>query len=190
MVNAKLSSRQKLRGWLLPDRSFKENIVVGLFVCCLPFFLQWLLYPFMTNPQKGWLQNKVKDDLDLSVVVVVPSYNEEYFQNTVIPFLSSWCEQEVLTYEIVVVNDGSSGSDGQVKLPRPYQQQPTNHMKIVQLAEGSLGLGFALKYGVNEAQASRYILTGDDDVTVTSADNLFLSRILISTLVFPFLHIC
>ena len=168
MVKAKPYSRQKLRGWLLPDRSFNENIVVGLFICCLPFFLQWLFFPLVTHDHGKWSQNKVKDDLDLSVVAVVPTYNKEYFQDTVIPFLSTWCEKEELTYEIIVVNDGSSSSDGPMEVPLPNQQQPTEYMKIVQLAEGKQGLGFAMKYGVNEAQASRYVLTGDDDVTVVT----------------------
>ena len=186
MVKVKPRSRQQLRGWLLPDRSFNENILVGLFIVCLPFFLQWLFFPLMTTHHDGkWSQKKVKGDLDLSIVVVVPSYNKEYFQNTVIPFLSTWCEREELTYEIIVVNDGSSSNDGQMGVPLPNHQQPTEHMKIVQLSEGKQGLGFALKYGVNEAQASRYILTGDMTITSSYCTSysicLLLSHILSST---------
>lgn len=99
------------------------------------------------------------------ISLVVPAYNEEIrlpvMLRKTLPFLESWCEEEKLSFEIIIVDDGSN--DGTVKVALQHGQNlpSKEELKVLKLAENR-GKGGAVKQGVKAARG-KYILMLDAD---------------------------
>lgn len=120
---------------------------------------------------------KQADQLDLSVVV--PAYNEEQrlpkMLDETIDYLESRCtiyskkspqsdlesiyNSDTFTYEIIVVDDGSS--DATTECARKYASKTANKLKVITL-EKNLGKGGAVRKGVLAARG-KYVIFADAD---------------------------
>jgi dolichyl-phosphate beta-glucosyltransferase len=93
---------------------------------------------------------------DLSIII--PAYNEEERLQKTLEDLDSFLCQQSLSYEIIVVSDGSQDNTG--VLVQSWQKAHANTLLIQN--QYNSGKGYAVKQGALEAQG-RYILMYDAD---------------------------
>ena len=98
----------------------------------------------------------------IKVSVVVPAYNEE---DTVIPLLEAVAAQSVdgVTFEVVVVDDGSADNTGTL-----LEGRPDLYSRLIRLPQNR-GKGAAVRAGLAEATGD-YVLFQDADLEYDPAD--------------------
>jgi dolichyl-phosphate beta-glucosyltransferase len=119
--------------------------------------------PPMTSPQPSpsvqeWLKGQEATAKPIDVSVVVPAYNEERRLPPTLIDMIDFFDRQPLSYEIIVVDDGSSDSTSEVvrKFERVRQQ-----VKLIQLPK-NYGKGHAVRVGVLNSRG-RAILFADAD---------------------------
>jgi len=105
-----------------------------------------------------WLQGQELTAKPIDVSIVVPAYNEERRLPPTLIDMIDFFDQQPLSYEIIVVDDGSSDSTSEVvhKFERVRQQ-----VKLIQLPKNH-GKGHAVRVGVLNSRG-RAILFADAD---------------------------
>jgi dolichol-phosphate mannosyltransferase len=97
------------------------------------------------------------------VIVVLPAYNEEQSLGALLQRLDQAMREDLIDYEIIVVDDGST--DGTARVVEEY----TPHVPLrLERHRVNLGLGATIRDGLKCAVA---ITTNDDIVVVMDADN-------------------
>ena len=92
--------------------------------------------------------------MSINVSVIIPVYNvEKYLANC----LDSVLQQDYEDYEIVVVNDGSTDSCGQI-----LEEYAKNYSKINLVTQKNKGLGGARNTGIDNSKG-KYLLFLDSD---------------------------
>ena len=89
--------------------------------------------------------------------IIIPAYNEQNRLPTTILETISWCEENIKTYEIIIVDDGST--DETLALARLFADTISN---IYVLACPHLGKGAAVRMGMLNA-SGEYVLFMDAD---------------------------
>jgi len=86
--------------------------------------------------------------------IVIPAYNEENGLPLVLPLIDQYLELEGITYEVIVVNDGSTDRTAEIAMQYGVNKvinHPTN-----------IGYGNALKSGILEASYPHVCITDAD----------------------------
>jgi dolichol-phosphate mannosyltransferase len=100
-----------------------------------------------------------------SISFVVPALNEEKVVESVIREIWSVVDSQVSTYEIVLIDDGSTDRTGDI-MERLAQELP--HMRVVH-NKPNIGLGASYQRGVREARLDYVMmLCGDGGVPASS----------------------
>jgi dolichol-phosphate mannosyltransferase len=97
------------------------------------------------------------------VIVVLPAYNEEQSLGLLLQRLDQAMHEDLIEYEIIVVDDGST--DGTARVVAEYA--PLVPLRLEQ-HEVNRGLGATIRDGLKAAVA---VATDDDIVVVMDADN-------------------
>src|SRR2546422_3704952 len=90
--------------------------------------------------------------------VVVPVYNQEKNVSTALARIKRVIESTGLSYEIVVVNDGSS--DDTINVLRNQATNGSN-LRIVTYSQ-NMGKGYAVKMGITNSSGDKVIFTDGD----------------------------
>lgn len=100
---------------------------------------------------------------DIFLSVVIPAYNEERRLSDTVTSVLSYLRKQSYTWEILIVNDGST--DRTVQVVKQFQKQEP---KIMLLEYGSnRGKGYAVRYGMNRARgAYRLFMDADNSTTI------------------------
>lgn len=93
----------------------------------------------------------------MKVSIVIPAYNEEAVIEKNMSELKSWCKNNLASYEIVIVSDGSRDSTHDI-----VRNKLTDENVIDAGYENNLGKGGALKAGVFAASGDIIITTDCD----------------------------
>lgn len=102
--------------------------------------------------------------------IIIPMYNSYEFIEKCLNSLIMG-KKEMLSLEVVVVNDGST--DGCEKLVVPYIEKYPETIRMVEQPNG--GHGAAINHGVNECQGKYFkILDADDWISTNTLKNLLL----------------
>jgi dolichyl-phosphate beta-glucosyltransferase len=94
----------------------------------------------------------------MSLSVVIPAYNEELRIRQTIKEIISYLERERMSYEIIVVDDGSRDNTAKV-----VESMDNGHVKLLRNGRNR-GKGFTVKNGVLHARM-QYILFSDADLS-------------------------
>mmetsp|Transcript_4930 Transcript_4930/g.7527 ORF Transcript_4930/g.7527 Transcript_4930/m.7527 type:complete len:348 (-) Transcript_4930:157-1200(-) len=150
--------------------------LAALVLAAIGIVVYWVFYPVFSSSSnndcdgdtltarnsKSQQLNQIKLDPTLDFSVIVPAYNEEArlppMLDDTIDFLSTWCQQQSFTFEIIVVDDGSS--DDTAGVVKSYIMKH-DFVKLLKLGRNR-GKGGAIKLGVQRA-CGRYILMADAD---------------------------
>lgn len=120
------------------------------------------------DPPKKTLFPSLKDDSSLSLSVIVPAYNEE----NRIPAMLDECldylesrskEQTNFSYEIIIVDDGSSDSTTEVAL-RYSKQIGSEKIRVLTLVKNR-GKGGAVRLGMLSARGKKLLFADADGAT-------------------------
>mmetsp|Transcript_6773 Transcript_6773/g.11161 ORF Transcript_6773/g.11161 Transcript_6773/m.11161 type:complete len:201 (-) Transcript_6773:1238-1840(-) len=114
--------------------------------------------------------NQIHEHAKCDISLVVPAYNEELrlvpMLDETTHFMTTWSARSSITYEIIVVDDGSS--DSTVDVVRRYMSKKDSHIKLLILGTNR-GKGGAVKCGVHRA-SGRHILMVDGDAATDIKD--------------------
>nr|XP_014086339.2 dolichyl-phosphate beta-glucosyltransferase isoform X2 [Bactrocera oleae] len=113
----------------------------------------------------------VEDAPTVHLSVIIPAYNEEQrlpkMLEECISFLEEKAKNEIFTYEVIVVSDGSS--DGTVSLALKYSKRYTvDKFRVLELLDNR-GKGGAVRLGMLSARG-RYLLFADADGATKFSD--------------------
>jgi dolichyl-phosphate beta-glucosyltransferase len=99
-------------------------------------------------------------DGDVQLTVVVPAYNEVARLPSMLTSTIDHLKRSGTTYEILIVDDGSS--DGTSSLALEFaQQHPDSHIRVVVL-EKNLGKGGAVRHGMLHSRGRRLLMADAD----------------------------
>lgn len=101
---------------------------------------------------------KASDNTDTSVTLVVPAYNEEKLLAPLVESLITSLEALELTYEVIIVNDGSR--DG---TPKIADRLAARFTEVSVVHQENKGIGGALKAGIDRA-AHEYLMLWPADM--------------------------
>ena len=121
----------------------------------------------------------IEEDSSINLTLVIPAYNEEerlpIMLDETISFLLKWSKKRNITYEILIVDDGSK--DNTQEVVSTYMKK---HPKIIRLLalHCNCGKGGAVKRGVSKSRG-QYILMVDADgaTNIEDLDQLYSSLI-------------
>lgn len=120
----------------------------------------------MTSPSsppsvQEWLRGQEATAKPVDVSVVVPAYNEDRRLPPTLIDMIDFFDQQPLSYEIIVVDDGSSDSTSEVvrKFERVRQQ-----VKLIQLPK-NYGKGHAVRVGVLNSRGNAILFADADGAT-------------------------
>ena len=99
---------------------------------------------------------------DITLSVVIPAYNEEKTLPEALRRISAYLELKKISWEVVVVNDGSRDQTYDVLL-KYIQEHPGQIIKILTF-DPNHGKGFAARQGMLAAKG-RYVLLTDADMS-------------------------
>ncbi|XP_039952752.1 dolichyl-phosphate beta-glucosyltransferase [Bactrocera tryoni] len=113
----------------------------------------------------------VEDAPTVHLSVIIPAYNEEQrlpkMLEECMSFLEEKAKDEIFTYEVIVVSDGSS--DGTVSLALKYSKRYTvNKFRVLELLDNR-GKGGAVRLGMLSARG-QYLLFADADGATKFSD--------------------
>jgi dolichyl-phosphate beta-glucosyltransferase len=150
--------------------------LVGLYVWILDPILHFTHSPGpdLSNSDNYLVVDKYEDDPALqpsvNFTIIFPAYNEEYRLGRniegAIHFLDDFCLYRNWTYEIMVVDDGST--DNTALLTLQYFDQYPDIIRLVSLTK-NVGKGGAVRVGMENAHG-QYILMADSDGATEIAD--------------------
>jgi len=104
----------------------------------------------------------INDNYDNDITIVIPAYNEEIrmpiMLDSTLYYMNNWCHDNNITYEILIVDDGST--DGTLNVATNYMIK-NNNIRVLKLNINQ-GKGEAVKVGVLRSKG-RYILMADAD---------------------------
>ncbi len=99
--------------------------------------------------------------------VVIPAYKEEHRIDATLEALDSYFRKQTFSYEILVVNDGST--DGTAAAVRRYEQK-IKGLRLIDNAQNH-GKGFVVRQGMLEAQGTyRLFMDADNSVPIEYFD--------------------
>ncbi len=100
-----------------------------------------------------------KTDLELKgISIILPAYNEEKNISKIIEEITDFIEVITHSYEIIVVNDGSSDNIAYVA---ENISKTVNNLKVINF-EKNMGYGYALKIGFERAKYEYLFFTDSD----------------------------
>eukprot|EP01035_Chromulina_nebulosa_P020874 gene20874-27060_t len=147
-----------------------NTIILSLITILLTSISLWIFQPAIlydeSSEDKQFFKSTFKsNDIDLiDISVILPSYNEEKRLPSTLEstysFLETWCKQNNLIYEIIVVDDGSKDLTSEVA-NNFKANRSINSIKSVKLNKNK-GKGGAVKAGVAHSKG-KYILMADAD---------------------------
>lgn len=103
------------------------------------------------------LKKEFSDSIDNHVSMIIPVYNVEKY---LVDCLDSIVEQTDKTFEVVLVNDGST--DGSLAIANEYQAKLGSRLKII--SQKNKGLGGARNTGIKNAKYEFITFVDSDDV--------------------------
>ncbi len=110
---------------------------------------------------------------DIFLSVIIPAYNEEKRIGNTLSSIQEYFKLKNITYEIIVVNDGST--DSTVGAVEAFQNKDPN-LKLINNPI-NFGKGYAVNCGMNEAKGKyRLFMDADNSVHIDSVEN-FLTEI-------------
>jgi len=95
---------------------------------------------------------------NLSISVVLPAHNEAENIRITVENCVAYLEQNVLDYEVVVVNDGSSDDTQKIV----EELQSTNSKVVLVNHTVNMGYGFALRSGFEKASCEHIFFMDSD----------------------------
>jgi dolichyl-phosphate beta-glucosyltransferase len=107
----------------------------------------------------------INDNYDNDITIVIPAYNEEIrmpiMLDSTLYYMNNWCHDNNITYEILIVDDGST--DGTLNVATNYMinNNNNNNIRVLKLNINQ-GKGEAVKVGVLRSKG-KYILMADAD---------------------------
>eukprot|EP01033_Poteriospumella_lacustris_P000542 gene542-367_t len=157
-------------------------VIAGLYVWIMDPILHFTQSPGidLNNKDSYLVVDKYEQDPDVqpgvNLTVVFPAYNEEYRLGSniegAIHYLDEFCMYRNWTYEILVVDDGSS--DDTAILTMKYFDEYPDIIRLVSLTH-NVGKGGAVRVGMENAHG-KYILMADADgaTDISDLDHLFM----------------
>jgi dolichyl-phosphate beta-glucosyltransferase len=97
----------------------------------------------------------------LDISVIIPAKNEEERLPRFLTTIAEYCRRSALTYEIIVVDDGST--DATAANAESFRSQ-LNHLKVISLKQNR-GKGFAVRRGFFAAQGNIVVFLDADGST-------------------------
>ena len=103
------------------------------------------------------------NNTELYVSVVIPAYNEEKRLPHTLRAVSTYLKKQPYTWEIAVVNDGSS--DGTAKLVQSFTQEDPR-ISLLEYGQNR-GKGYAVRFGMTHVQGDvRVFMDADNSTTI------------------------
>lgn len=93
--------------------------------------------------------------------IVVPAYNEESRLERSIQKIHSYLESRLEAFEIIIVDDGSTDSTGEIAKACSEKFAPEQVIRVIQNPENR-GKGFSVRRGMLEARGALALLTDAD----------------------------
>lgn len=108
-----------------------------------------------------WLQSQETKATQVDLSVIVPAYNEEWRLPPTLINMIDYFDQQALSYEVIVVDDGSNDATSSVvrKFERVRQQ-----VRLIQLPK-NYGKGHAVKLGVLNSRGRAVMFADADGAT-------------------------
>jgi dolichyl-phosphate beta-glucosyltransferase len=109
----------------------------------------------------SWLESQESKATQVDLSVIVPAYNEEWRLPPTLINMIDYFDQQPLSYEVIVVDDGSSDATSSVvrKFERVRQQ-----VRLIQLPK-NYGKGHAVKLGVLNSRGRSVMFADADGAT-------------------------
>jgi dolichyl-phosphate beta-glucosyltransferase len=149
----------------------QQILAFALFIV-LPLLLAWLFAPLYTGSAtiKDGSPYTTTDPELFDLSVVIPCYNEETrlpkMLDPALKFLKRWSSENNLTYEIILVDDGSEDLTTQVMLS--YMRKSFKNIRTIK-EPVNVGKGAALRHGVFVSRG-KYVLIADGDGATEFSD--------------------
>jgi dolichyl-phosphate beta-glucosyltransferase len=121
----------------------------------------------MTNPNSqdsavsDWLQTQEPTSQPIDISIVIPAYNEERRLPPTLLDMIDFFDRQALSYEIVVVDDGSR--DGTNEVVRKFERV-RRQVKLIQLPK-NYGKGHAVRLGVLNTRGNTVLFADADGAT-------------------------
>lgn len=157
------------------------SVLLVVAVVALPLLVVWLCFGERSRPpvwspgrdcffldaqgkQSGSLPRTDRDKPTLDLSVVVPAYNECLRLPTMLDEALEWLTNSGLSWEIIVVDDGSSDDTAHMAAERYSSKWTTDRVRVLRLHKNR-GKGGAVRWGMLQARGRQLLMVDADGAT-------------------------